>query len=1053
MTSRFLTTTTSITDAKISSINNVIDESINKLTTKGDLLTFDTTTNNLSVGFDGQILIADSTQTKGIKWGTLSLSTTLSSLTDCNISSPSNGNVLKYNSSISKWVNDASSGDSLSSLTDVTISNIANKQTIVYDSGTSKYINSSLTIDYLTDFNISIPACINNQLLQYDKNTSKFLNKTLTKNIKTIIYKNVDYTITKDANNYINVGYVFVNTTSNIVTITLPTNCISDTRILIKDQAGTFNTHNCTIGLQGDDSISQSAILSVNNKCSMCVYNKTSGLWTITNIPNDYTLLTMYDNFIEVDSSNVAMTIYLPVSPSTGTFIQIKDIGSCATNNITINGTGYNIDGSTTYIMKINKSCCEFVYNGTSWDIKNDKNPMTTKGDILAFSTETVRIPVSSNGNFLVCNSVADSGLSYVNGLTTKGDILGFDSGYNRLPVGTNTQVLTCDSSTALGIKWSTPTAQNTSLSNLTTDVNITTPVTNNILYYTSSKWTNIAGLTTKGDILTYSTTPFRLSVGTDGQIFMVDSAQTTGNKWITCNTTKGDLLGFDTTIKRIPIGTNNYSLIADSTQTLGLKWGQLALNSATTYFSDINCSAIANKDILRYNTATSKFENSPSLTTLETSVSTINTTVTTTCNIYKSISATQNITQLINYDDVVMSEPMAYVNNSTAQLYTPIHCYVFGSSSDASIAYLYGSGNVGLSQPLVKRISYDFVNTSFSYTNIYVVVNATICDFSVYGTNDANQFTSNDTTFASGNLTLLGGPTRIPYGNGSNANIVITNTNTYRYLIFKVDTTAGSYGANIDTIQVTIAGGGLTPLYTGTNISITNDTTGNPLLTYLDSSSATVVMDYNKVALYRLCKTVFPVCRSLNSIYLKTDGTGNDYSIINHNGLLCKYDNASTYTALIQGISTLNDTTITSIANNDMLVYTTSSNKWVNSAIPINKLAMIHNDGTYNDGISMSSTGGTSTISIDANGWTNIKESSYTGENMLRVHKNGVIQCDVGDYRWAFFSFGSTLHIVNYQGKRLMSIDKGCGDVTFSGTVAQSAGVVDLSSYLPTGF
>jgi hypothetical protein len=40
----------------------------NPLTTKGDLVTFDKAVTRLGVGTDGQVLTADSTQAKGIKW-------------------------------------------------------------------------------------------------------------------------------------------------------------------------------------------------------------------------------------------------------------------------------------------------------------------------------------------------------------------------------------------------------------------------------------------------------------------------------------------------------------------------------------------------------------------------------------------------------------------------------------------------------------------------------------------------------------------------------------------------------------------------------------------------------------------------------------------------------------------------------------------------------------------------------------------------------------------------------------------------------------------------
>lgn len=53
--------------------------------------------------------------------------------------------------------------------------------------------------------------------------------------------------------------------------------------------------------------------------------------------------------------------------------------------------------------------------------------------------------------------------------LTTKGDILGYSTTNARIPVGTNGQVLTADSAQALGVKWATPT--DTGITQLTGDV------------------------------------------------------------------------------------------------------------------------------------------------------------------------------------------------------------------------------------------------------------------------------------------------------------------------------------------------------------------------------------------------------------------------------------------------------------------------------------------------------------------------------------------------------------------------------------------------------
>ena len=71
--------------------------------------------------------------------------TTLAALLDTNISNPSNGQVLKYDSSTSKWINATmpSGSTTLAALTDTNISSPTNGQVLTYNSSTGKWVNAT----------------------------------------------------------------------------------------------------------------------------------------------------------------------------------------------------------------------------------------------------------------------------------------------------------------------------------------------------------------------------------------------------------------------------------------------------------------------------------------------------------------------------------------------------------------------------------------------------------------------------------------------------------------------------------------------------------------------------------------------------------------------------------------------------------------------------------------------------------------------------------------------------------------------------------------------
>ena len=71
---------------------------------------------------------------------------TLSNLSDTNINSPSDGQILSYDSSLEKWVGQTLNVDkSVSELTDVTVANPTNNQVLAYASGSLEWQNISIT--------------------------------------------------------------------------------------------------------------------------------------------------------------------------------------------------------------------------------------------------------------------------------------------------------------------------------------------------------------------------------------------------------------------------------------------------------------------------------------------------------------------------------------------------------------------------------------------------------------------------------------------------------------------------------------------------------------------------------------------------------------------------------------------------------------------------------------------------------------------------------------------------------------------------------------------
>jgi hypothetical protein len=121
-----------------------------------------------------------------------------------------------------------------------------------------------------------------------------------------------------------------------------------------------------------------------------------------------------------------------------------------------------------------------------TWVTPTDQTPLTTKGDLFAFSTVDARLPAGANETRLVADSAQTLGLKYVADTTNyaiaaKADLLVGTAADTlaALTVGTNGQVLTADSAETTGLKWASPAGGGKVLqvvqATTATSVNITT--------------------------------------------------------------------------------------------------------------------------------------------------------------------------------------------------------------------------------------------------------------------------------------------------------------------------------------------------------------------------------------------------------------------------------------------------------------------------------------------------------------------------------------------------------------------------------------------------
>lgn len=105
---------------------------------------------------------------------------------------------------------------------------------------------------------------------------------------------------------------------------------------------------------------------------------------------------------VNVDASGGAVTVELPAAPTEAMRISVKDYyGLAATNNITVSGNGFLIDGAATRTLDTAFAVEEYVFDGAAWTQSFEDSLNDAWATPAFVPVSTMRVPVLANKDAL----------------------------------------------------------------------------------------------------------------------------------------------------------------------------------------------------------------------------------------------------------------------------------------------------------------------------------------------------------------------------------------------------------------------------------------------------------------------------------------------------------------------------------------------------------------------------------------------------------------------------------------------------------------------------
>lgn len=214
-----------------------------------------------------------------------------------------------------------------------------------------------------------------------------------------------------------------------------------------------------------------------------------------------------------------AVAVNLPAGVTGQVFFILDEKGDAGTNNITITGSGGQlINGSATLVIDHNRGGAYLTFNGTGWDVLDKTVPpgTITNADIAA-AAGIVDTKLATIATALKVSNSATTATS----ANTASAIVARDVSGN-FAAGTITAALSGNATTATSA---------TTAGNVTGIVAIANGGTGQGTT-ANAAFNALSPLTTKGDLVGFSTVNARVPVGTDGQVLTANSTQATGVSW-----------------------------------------------------------------------------------------------------------------------------------------------------------------------------------------------------------------------------------------------------------------------------------------------------------------------------------------------------------------------------------------------------------------------------------------------------------------------------------------------------------------------------------------